>query len=529
MDAHVPRLFQCTVCFRAFRLHNTALHMAVGTDRRVKKTTSRLDHPLPLQPLSNIMSFDPPSHSPGVDGFAPEPISVQSPTDHLESKGALTSPDLNFQSHQQSGKKRRSSKGKIPGELRRSTSTPHMRNVALGQSGELSPTSNKARNKLGYHRTSVACGMSAKRLALAPQTWSQKVTLTDAGHCRRRKIRCLLAPDDPTGRCSNCIRLKKECNFFPVEHNIDLQRPSGAVEDLSTPTTPLATSPRHHPSHVGENMGDFRPPYHGGSAAAPNAPHGYSSEQDTDPQNTPTSSGGKAFLSKLAKLGLLRFIAVQHVAYPYPPPIETQWPPTSSYLPSSTMSESPNSNAGYWRQSPSTANSVYGSESGVSGIHTPATMSTSSTMSYGHPEGHAWGPQPPFQPPPTRSMSYGNIEGLPQQYHGQGLGIQQDFGRRTSPYPYPTSIDTNQPIVHTTTMGGSTSGPLSAPVLQSHQFYPPAWNAYQQNQMSPMHIPSRSISAQWYAEPGHLGQVQEEGAPPMAYTQHGVPQYYSGP
>lgn len=214
-------------------------------------------------------------------------------------------------------------------------------------------------------------------------------------------------------------------------------------------------------------------------------------------------------------------VPVQHASYPYPPPIETQWPPTTSYLPSSTIAESPNSNATYWRQSPSIANSVYGSESGVSGAHTPATMSTSSTMSYGHPENHAWSQQPPFQPPPTRSMSYGNIEGLQPQYSNHGLGIQQqDFARRTSPYPYPTSIDTSQPTLHTTTMGGSTSGPLSAPVLQSNQFYPPAWNSYDQNQVSPMQISSRSMSGQWYAEPGHLDQVQEEGGPPMAYSQH---------
>src|SRR5690242_10444798 len=226
---------------------------------------------------------------------------------------------------------------------------------------------------------------------------------------------------------------------------------------------------------------------------------------------------------------LLRFtVPVQHPSYPYPPPIETQWPPTTSYLPSSTIAKSPNSNAGYWRQSPSTANSVYGSESGVSGVHTPATMSTSSTMSYGRPETNTWGQHSSFQQPPTRSMPYGNIEGLPQQYSGQGLGIQQDFGRRTSPYPYPTTIDTSQPGLHTTTMGGTTSGPLSAPVLQSHQFYPPTWNSYEHNQISPMQIPSRSMSAQWYSEPGHLDQVQEEGGPPMAYSQHGVPQYYSG-
>ncbi|KAJ8112492.1 hypothetical protein OPT61_g5152 [Boeremia exigua] len=463
--------------------------MAVGTDRRAKKTASRLDQPLLLQPVSNIMSFNPPNHSPGVNGPAPDALSIHSPTDSLDFKNTFTGPDTAAQTNQHLGKKRRSSKSKIPGELQRSTSTPHMRNLALGASGELSPTSNKARNKLGYHRTSVACG-----------------------HCRRRKIRCLLAPDDPQGRCSNCIRLKKECNFFPVEHSVDAQRPSGPGKDMSTgtPSTPQASSPRHLPPHAGEKMGDFHAPYQGGPAAAPNAPYGYPGDTDVDPHHTPTSNG-----------------AVQHAAYPYPPPIETQWPPATNYLPSSTVAESPNSNAGYWRQSPSTANSVYGSESGVSGVRTPATMSTSSTMSYGHPESHAWG-QHSFQQPPTRSMSYGNIEGMSQQYASHGLGIQQDFGRRTSPYPYPTTIDTSQPTLHTTTIGGSTSGPLSAPVLQSHQFYPPAWNSYEHNQVSPMQMPGRSMSAQWYAEPGHLDQVQEESGPPMAYSQHGVPQYYSG-
>lgn len=134
------------------------------------------------------------------------------------------------------------------------------------------------------------------------------MALTTIGHCRRRKIRCLLAPDDPQGRCSNCIRLKKECNFFPVEHNIDPQRPTGAVKDLSTgtPTTPVASSPRHHPSHAGEKMSEFRPPYHGGSAAAPNAPYGYSGEQDIDPHHTPTSNGGKTFL----ELGQIRFVKI---------------------------------------------------------------------------------------------------------------------------------------------------------------------------------------------------------------------------
>jgi len=48
-----------------------------------------------------------------------------------------------------------------------------MRHLALGASGELSPTSSKPRNKLGYHRTSVACGKQPTRSFLA-LTWNRK-------------------------------------------------------------------------------------------------------------------------------------------------------------------------------------------------------------------------------------------------------------------------------------------------------------------------------------------------------------------
>jgi len=53
---------------------------------------------------------------------------------------------------------------------------------------------NKARNKLGYHRSSVACG-----------------------HCRRRKIRCKVESKSTHGRCESCIKLKRECEFQPVD------------------------------------------------------------------------------------------------------------------------------------------------------------------------------------------------------------------------------------------------------------------------------------------------------------------------
>ncbi|KAL6710849.1 hypothetical protein ACN47E_007906 [Coniothyrium glycines] len=464
--------------------------MAVGTDRRSKKTASRSEHALLLQPGNNAMSFSPSKQVSEAGGLIADCTSTPSPTDHPDSmQVALHDQESIIQSNHHLSKKRRSSKSKVTSDLRRSSSTPHMRHLALGNSGDLSPTSNKPRNKLGYHRTSVACG-----------------------HCRRRKIRCLLAPEDLTGRCANCIRLKKECNFYPVEHNPDHPQASVASSkdaSVRAPLTPTASSP-HHPSTVaGERVGDFRAPYPGVSST-PSANFAYHGEVDHDSHQT---AGG---------------MPVQPPSFPYPHAIETQWPPTNTYLPSSTIAESPQSTTSYWRQSPTTANSAYGSESNVSGSHTPAAMSTSSTMSYGHQDNH-WNAQQTYQQP-TRSMSYGNIEGLAQQYPSQGLGIHHEFARRTSPYPYPTSIDTSTSTMHATTVGGSTSAPLSAPVVPNQSYYPQSWNSYDAapHQGPQMPMPGRSMSAQWYSEPGHLDRVQEEGVAPMTFHQPGMPQFYSG-
>lgn len=96
--------------------------------------------------------------------------------------------------------------------LKRSYSTPSVGGVASTsflESQPLAPQMNeKKRNKLGYHRTSIACG-----------------------HCRRRKIRCIISSEDQN-RCVNCIRLKKECSFHPV----DQQQPYDQKLPPQTPT-----------------------------------------------------------------------------------------------------------------------------------------------------------------------------------------------------------------------------------------------------------------------------------------------------
>ncbi|KAF2257128.1 hypothetical protein BU26DRAFT_36586 [Trematosphaeria pertusa] len=473
--------------------------MAVGVERRAKKVASRLDQALLLQPVSNAMSYNPLTQTTGVGLSAPTTSIHTSEDRHeynhtLPAQAALPSPQ------QPAHKKRRPSKDKTTTAIRRSSSTPHMRNLALGTTGELSPTSDKRRNKLGYHRTSVACG-----------------------HCRRRKIRCLVANDEPTGRCANCIRLKKECNFYPVDQNPENPRPqTGAIKDVNPGASASATSsPRHPPSMSGEKIDEFRPPFNGPVSGNPVSRYGVPGDPEVEPHHVPPSSGVPM---------------QQQPPYGYPHAIDTQWPPAPGFLPSTSVAESPSSSSGYWRPSPSTANSTYGSESNVSGGHTPATMSTSSTMSYGgQPDSHNWG-APGFQPP-TRSMSYGNIEGIPQQYSNPGLGIQQhDYPRRTSPYPYPSTIDTSPSTLRSSSIGGHTSAPLSAPILPNQQYsYPTPWNPYGGGPApapAPGHempAPSRSMSGQWYHEPGQLDQVQEEGGPPISYSHHGIQQFYSGP
>ncbi|KAF2712003.1 hypothetical protein K504DRAFT_192242 [Pleomassaria siparia CBS 279.74] len=470
--------------------------MAVGLDLPARGSASGLDQPLLLRPVqSTAMSSHSSPHISGPALPSTDPVFTHSSEDRLDSYHPLPGQGLIPSPLQQSAKKRRASKGKIPSEIRRSSSTPHMHNLALTNSGELSPT-DKRRNKLGYHRTSVACG-----------------------HCRRRKIRCLVANEDPQGRCANCIRLKKECNFYPVEQNPEPQRSqAGSTKESSVggPTSSTTSSPHHTSSVSGDKVEDFRTPFSTTTPSTIASRYGVPPETDAESPRAPLASG----------------IHVQHPSYPFPHPIDTQWPPTSGFLPSSSVTETSPSSSTYWRPSPPTANSAYGSESNMSGGRTPATMSATSNLSYGnHHDGPpSWGPS--NLQPPTRSMSYGNIEGIPQHYSSPGLGIQShDYPRRTSPYPYPTTLDTNPSTLRATTLGSNASAPLSAPILPNQQYtYPPTWSPYgaMQHPSQEMHMQGRSMSGQWYPEAGQLDQVQEEVGPPMSYS-HQMSQFYSGP
>ncbi|KAF2858054.1 hypothetical protein K470DRAFT_260205 [Piedraia hortae CBS 480.64] len=91
----------------------------------------------------------------------------------------------------------------------RSASTPQLRQTDID--------AERRRHKLTYQRISVACG-----------------------HCRHRKIRCLVAESDAHGRCQNCIRLNKVCVYYPVDQQMAME---GALEGRSGPSSVVSLSP----------------------------------------------------------------------------------------------------------------------------------------------------------------------------------------------------------------------------------------------------------------------------------------------
>ncbi len=70
-----------------------------------------------------------------------------------------------------------------------------------------------------------------------------------AGHCRRRKIRCVPSPNDVQGRCINCIRLKKECSFFPVDQQppVDTRQKPASRSSVGPKITSTSSSPAMQP------------------------------------------------------------------------------------------------------------------------------------------------------------------------------------------------------------------------------------------------------------------------------------------
>jgi len=105
-------------------------------------------------------------------------------------------------------------------------------------------------------------------------------------HCRKRKIRCTVL-DDPEKRCTNCIRLKKDCFFQPVDNRTPEPGKPSKSGPSSKPQTrapsiidplPLDSGDRGHnhmhtiPSNAGDSPMKVEPSIAGGPLSAGKVP-----------------------------------------------------------------------------------------------------------------------------------------------------------------------------------------------------------------------------------------------------------------
>ncbi|EON66391.1 hypothetical protein W97_05488 [Coniosporium apollinis CBS 100218] len=368
-------------------------------------------------------------------------------------------------------KKRRSSKSKVPAEIRRSASTPHMRSLGLSDGVPLSPT-DKRRNKLGYHRTSVACG-----------------------HCRRRKIRCLVATEDTQGRCSNCIRLKKECNFYPVEqqppsesraHPASKADPGSSRPSGSTPSSPGVPAIQEH-----ENFTPYSQlsPIPSAQVASPYL------DGDT---LTLVHSNEAPGLQQQTVLGFSHGL-----------PDGMSWPPGYQQLDGETP-HSDSSSSAYWRSAdPSISSSYHGKAGPIDGYRSTPDNSTGFTYVGLQRGEHGGGP--------IRSMSFGHVESMTLNFSYEHSVVQSNFSDRTTPYNYPPGSE----------MPSSSASPglHAAPAPAAYGYYQPWTSPYAaQNHMADGAGPNTTVfGGQWYQEPAPLGKVEEEGAMPAYYPDSSAP------
>ncbi|KAI1188756.1 hypothetical protein F5B17DRAFT_439354 [Nemania serpens] len=166
------------------------------------------------------MSFNYSSSSHIVPSAPPLPAQLQAPLLPLPANPSL------LVTHTSLSKRRESLSKAL--KLRRYHSTPNVTPQGMNEADTEFPglPGEKKRNRLGYARTNMACG-----------------------NCRKRKIRCQPVKND--GRCSQCIRLKKDCQFYAV----DQQPPTPSVigaGSRSHPKTMLASAATAAPVSPGQ-------------------------------------------------------------------------------------------------------------------------------------------------------------------------------------------------------------------------------------------------------------------------------------
>jgi hypothetical protein len=277
------------------------------------------------------------------------------------------------------------------------------------------------------------------------------------GHCRRRKIRCIPpTSEDPQGRCANCIRLKKECIFVPVDHTSELPKTSSRKE-IGSMSTSSTSSPRAEVPL--------------GPSQVPVIPVESQRGPPSDQARVPTA----AVLSQAA--------GDQHLPVSYHPP-EPVPNDISPFPPNFAFSQ--HNDSVPWHQQDGSDQHPLPSPYWGSAETTPnrPNFSPNPLTCLSPQDGYSQNHQP--WPPPTRSASLSQIEGAYPPYGYIDTRHGSDF----------TGLQM-QPAMQTTT------GPLSSASLTQDASIAPAHHFGPQEHQPMENLPTSGLQPQWVPQGSH--------------------------
>lgn len=308
-----------------------------------------------------------------------------------------------------------------------------------------------------------------------------------------------------------------------MEHQGGLEQrpPTAAVGDASSgaPSVSTPSSPRTSSTNFAERQQDqhqySRMPNHPPLPPKQNVP--FSVGIDGHASHYESNGGEYNHLTSVATTGpLMAKAAMPHAALAYAP--QNNWGPPSFLLQSNGSNETqqPHTTVDAWQSMPQPTAPIY-AESRPPVIPEQRNTPTvpQSPYAFSSPES-GWSA-------PARSMSYGNIEGLPHQVSYGHFPPPQDYRPKPGAIGYPTPLNTNP--------GPSPMGsihehpPMSAPIVGSGQYgYPPGWHSYQvQTPGSDSVASSHPIHSPWMQEHAY-SKHEEDPGPGTHYAQH--QQYY---
>ncbi|MCJ1467226.1 hypothetical protein MMC07_005849 [Pseudocyphellaria aurata] len=415
-----------------------------------------------------IMASAPPDQSDrSPPKSAPELLSSSTFTfpnpSSLPSQQMLPHPSVPLTAPMSAHRRRKTAKHAVS-TLKRSASTPNVRGGESGMS-----VADKRRNKLGYHRTSVACGMCSSDRVKDEADQSQKAT----------------ADDVKSDVCLPQMMLNTGVQTPQVERR---PRPGSKLEHNGETSTSSSSSPAIGGGSSIDPIDHFHhyPPLPLSTQDYPSATASLNGDLVSPVGRGPTSHRAFDF-------------SHQHERSHWDSPFFDHGPLSAGH---STPEDPAHA---YWKlaESPVTP-----------GFSSQFSQPPSSVPQQARDAGPGFTSLPPPRDDPgwsmhARSMSFGHVDDVSLNYHNHYHSpLPMEFRRRASDMHHPPSLQTSTNSSNTS-VSEARSTPLSAPPVPSQPMHPfgvsQTWNA-----ISGHSLMGKSEYGRWYSDPPPLTEVQEE-------------------